>query len=370
MKNDKIKVVSLFSGIGGFEQGIIKALGRENVEVVFSSEIDKFAKKSYQYIHKVKVSGDITKIKASEIPNHDLLVGGFPCQAFSIAGKRQGFSDTRGTLFFEIARILKEKKPKHFILENVKGLINHDEGKTFDVIKDTLEKLNYTFTYQVLNSKHFNLPQNRERIFIVGEYNNPDFDYAFPENNTVDVILEDILEKKVDEKFYLSEEMQKRFIPKETDNDIKLAGYIDNKYKDKDQQRVMKTNGIGICLTVSGGNQKKIIIPIKENTKKGYKEADPFDSVNLAFINQNKMRGRVGKKISNTLTTSPNMGTITNDFRIRKLTPLECFRCQGFPDSWYYLLKKKKISNTQLYKMAGNAVSVNVIEALVKNLYK
>src|SRR5690625_1902803 len=159
----KFTYASLFSGIGGFE----KALDKLGGECVFSSEIDKFAAKAYETLYGHKPTGDVTKINAKDVPDHDLLVGGFPCQAFSVAGKRKGFEDTRGTLFFEIARIAKEKQPKALLLENVKGLVNHDKVRTLDIMMRTLNEIGYVVDFNVLNSKYFGVPQNRERIFII-----------------------------------------------------------------------------------------------------------------------------------------------------------------------------------------------------------
>ena len=166
----EIRVVSLFSGIGGFEEGL--RLAKIPHKVVLASEIDKFAQQSYgtNFDSSVLI-GDITKVDEKGIPDHDLLVGGFPCQAFSIAGQRKGFEDTRGTLFFDVLRILKEKRPKYFLLENVKNLISHDGGKTFRVILDSLAELDYVIDFTVLNSKDFGVPQSRERTFICGIHN-------------------------------------------------------------------------------------------------------------------------------------------------------------------------------------------------------
>jgi len=159
-----MKFIELFAGIGGFRLG----MERGGHECVFSSEIDKYASLIYEKNFKDKPYGDITQIKSEDIPNHDILCGGFPCQSFSIAGKRGGFNDTRGTLFFQIARILKDKQPKYFILENVKGLLSHDGGQTFKIIISTLTDIGYDIQWQVLNSKNFGVPQNRERVFIIG----------------------------------------------------------------------------------------------------------------------------------------------------------------------------------------------------------
>ena len=161
-----IKIASLFSGIGGFEKGILQAISGANI--VFSSEIDKYARQIYKKNFGVEPHGDITKIKASNIPDHDILCGGFPCQAFSIAGKRRGFEDTRGTLFFEIMRIAKVKRPKLLYFENVRGLLSHDEGRTFQTILRSMDDLGYDAEWQVFNSKNHGVPQNRERVFIIG----------------------------------------------------------------------------------------------------------------------------------------------------------------------------------------------------------
>lgn len=310
-----IKVCSLFSGMGGFEFGLYDALGKENVEIVFSSEINPFASIGYETLHNHTPFGDITKVTASDIPNHDLLVAGFPCQAFSIAGKRKGFEDTRGTLFFEVARILKEKQPQHFILENVKGLLSHDKGNTFETIKETLNSLGYTYQYKVLNSKYFNVPQNRERIFIVGSLDNS-FAFEFPKQENINKKIKDILETKIEENYFLSEERSKFFVEKETDNDIKSHGFLSN-VKYKSNGVVHNINGISPTLTTRGAGQFKLL---------------------------------------------------DND-RIRTFTPLELARIQGFSNEVYIALKEK-VSKTQIITMVGNAVSPPVVSAIVKELYK
>ena len=511
---DKLKVCSLFSGVGGFEEGIYKALGRDNVEVVFSSEIDKFATQSYEIMHGHKPHGDITKVDAKDVPDHDLLVAGFPCQAFSIAGKREGFGDkTRGTLFFEVARLLQEKKPKNFILENVKGLVNHDKGKTLQTILETLEELNYTFHYKVLNSKHFGLAQNRERIFIVGEYNNPNFVYDFPENKEVHARIKDILESDVEAKFYLSEEQTNKFKPyeKKRKTDINITARAEQGryekerrtanqvYDDKgvaptvkcaeagqihvlgntsntgyNKSNVLSTEGISSTIAArdyKGANQiavvgntstsghksrdvhlaeglapticahdrftpKQIVVegnldikghnalkrvfnpeglaPTIDTMQGGNRQPKIIVEGNISETSHNSGQVLNAEGLSHTLLATTGIGkpkilepnidcinprkedgtqTYQQDriykedgitpalcstlsalrvaelpFRIRKLTPLECLRLQGFPDAYYETLKERGLSNTQLYKMAGNAVSPPVIAALVQNL--
>ncbi|WP_214626518.1 DNA (cytosine-5-)-methyltransferase [Paenibacillus agaridevorans] len=214
------RYVSLFAGIGGFDT----ALNELGGECVMASEIDKYAVQAYELIYGHKPAGDVTKIDAVDVPDHDVLVAGFPCQAFSVAGQRKGFEDTRGTLFFEVARIAKHKRP----LENVKGLMSHDGGRTLDVIIATLNEIGYTVDFEVLNSKYFGVPQNRERIFIACVLDGKEqpwniegnnmvakakcrlqeaaakvFNFDWPTNNTVTTRLRDILEPVVSEKYYL-----------------------------------------------------------------------------------------------------------------------------------------------------------------------
>lgn len=200
-----IKVIDLFAGIGGFRIAAEQAAKKYNskIECVFSSEIDKYAQEAYLANFNHKPNGDITKIEAEDIPDHDLLLAGFPCQPFSIIGSKKGFEDTRGTLFFDIARILEAKRPKAFVLENVKLLVSHDKGRTMAKIEEVLRDLGYIFDKKVLNALDFGLPQKRERVFIVGYHR--DIDYHYPTSGDKTISLEDILETKVDAKHYASE---------------------------------------------------------------------------------------------------------------------------------------------------------------------
>lgn len=469
MINKKIKIASLFSGIGGFESGIYQALGRENVEIVFSSEIDKYASKGYEIMYGHKPHGDITKIESQDIPDFDLLVGGSPCQSFSIAGKRLGLTDSRGTLFYEYARIVNDKRPKAFIYENVKGLVNHDKGNTFKGMCEIFEGIGYKITHQIVNSKHHGVAQNRERIFIIG-YLDHSKDYEFPKNQPLNLAIKDILEECVDERFYLSEEQVAKFKPKTKKSDIKQVGYIDNKYKDKGtfnvwdekgisptllsvdykmpklimenkiqkaghlegyeheaSNRIYDTDGISPTIatskepkiivegnignyqstgrvfskegisptidTMQGGNrQPKIIIEgqvgeyqdqlvmnpegiskciLSGNPKKYISE--PYnttkDGVSYAITTRTSacyLPQHVEKSKATLIQETNNQEK--KHFRIRRLTPLECLRLQGFSDDYYYNLKEQGISNSQIYKMAGNAVTTKVIKALVEQL--
>lgn len=196
-----MRTVDLFAGIGGIRQGFSRIF---DLDVVFSSEIDKFAQQSYFLNYKELPAGDITKIKEEDIPQHDLLLAGFPCQAFSNAGLKRGFEDTRGTLFFDVARIIKYHKPKIVFLENVKGLLSHNKGETFKTILNVLEELEYKVFYKVLNAKDFGVPQNRERVYIVCFRENIDFE--FPVGNKKSKVG-DILDKVIDNKTIISDRL-------------------------------------------------------------------------------------------------------------------------------------------------------------------
>ena len=242
------------------------------------------------------------------------MVGGFPCQSFSIAGKRKGFTDERGNLFFEIIRIIKHKKPSYILLENVKGLIHHDQGKTFEIILQSLVQLGYNIQWQVLNSKDFGVPQNRQRIYIIGHLRGISCPQVFP------------------------------IRPKNKKNNL--------------FQKL---------------NKKSPTIKIKEATKCGYAIASVGDSIDISYPTSTMRRGRVGKQLSHTIITKMCHATLTKDYKLRYFTPLECERLQGFPDSWtqYGVTEKgsqTNISDTQRYKCLGNAVSVPVIKAIVDRM--
>jgi DNA (cytosine-5)-methyltransferase 1 len=545
--------IELFAGIGGFRS----AMDKLGFNCVFSSEIDKHAQKSYKTLYgEEELNGDITKIEASDIPDHDILVGGFPCQAFSIAGQRKGFEDTRGTLFFDIIRIAQEKRPKYLFMENVKGLLSHEKGRTFEIMCETLTEIGYAVDFEILNSKYFGVPQNRERIFIIGsrdaeheswqiknnnsltrakkriqELNVKTFNFNFPENKVVEKRLRDILEKEVNEKYYLSEEKTQKLVEElmkeksKKEPELNQVGYVGSNaqgnrvydsegisatissqtggiggsgggiYKIKEPElnmigkldikgmdaikRVYDVDGLAPTLTtMQGGNtepkiaelqqysdgtglsytidanyakgtsvgdigkgrrthiienndseirpvltpdraekrqngrrfkendeemftltaqdlhgiaelKSDLIIPInpaKEDGSQFHHQDRIFDTKGvmpaLTSIVQNVLVEeenvpdwickqdevtrtlRTGGKSS--LTEKHNYDHIHDGWRIRKLTPLECFRLQGFTDEQFYKLKNAGISDSQLYKQAGNAVTVNVIEEIAR----
>jgi len=289
-----LKYFSMFSGIGGFELGIQRSSTKnerqsqgsssgdkegqcseqpnsstEGFTCIGFSEIDKYAIQIYKKHFNHKEYGDVSKIKWNDVGDFELLVAGFPCQAFSIAGKRGGFDDTRGTLFFGIARAAQEKQPRLLLLENVKGLLSHDKGRTFGTILNTLDELGYDLQWQVLNSKNFGVPQNRERVFIIGHLR---------------------------------------------------------------------------------GTSRPQVFPIGENSK------------TCDVKNGNKLSKHLNTLRGNQAQYS-NQNFVDYGMRIRRLTPTECERLQGFPDGW-----TEGVSDTQRYKCLGNAVTVNVIEAIMERL--
>ena len=390
-----IKYFDIFAGIGGFRSGLEKAGG---FQCVGYCEIDKYAKKAYETLYDTENEvyyDDARKIDPNELPDLDLICGGFPCQSFSIAGKRGGFDDARGTLFFEIARIAAVKKPKYLLLENVPGLLSHDQGRTFAAILGALDELGYDVAWEVLNSADFEVPQSRKRVYIVG---------------------------------FHREKCSGKILSFTDANPKTLVQRISG----REGNRVYSADGLSIT-------------PIKVKTKSGYQIALPGDSIDLAYPNLNSRRGRVGKEIAHTLTTSCDQGyyamcidmnpdpkvtelarcitsrqdsgighhkgeksgvilvtepiavltpakeavrqqgrrfklpdepmfTITVTDRhgvvycgyIRKLMPIEAWRLQGFTDEQFNKVAATGMSDAQLYKQAGNAVTTNVIEALAK----
>ena len=464
------KVFSMFSGIGGFEMGLL--MSEKEVQFVGYSEVDKYAIEVFEKQFKgIKNYGNATTIDETKLPNFDLLVGGFPCQAFSVAGKLRGFNDTRGTLFFDVARILKHKKPKHFILENVRGLLSHDSGRTFQTILKVLSDIGYMVQWEVRNSKNYGVPQNRERVYIVGHLRGSSRPQIFPIGES-----QKVSDKSREEKRKGSSEvsstitsnykrgvhaMGEQYImePKELTKDISMA------------YRVYDSNGLSTTLKAVGGgvgaktglykvgDLKVIAKKRKHQTPKEINDflrdnkgkntiRDIAESINLpktqvehyfrsdhsraipspkiwiklkALLNfedtydkqvteiyekevefESTRRVYSAEGIGNTLSTSKTglyqvkacltpdrlkkrqngrrfkdneepMFTLTGqdkhgvmiNSQIRRLTPTECERLQGFPDGW-----TDGISDTQRYKCLGNAVTTNVVCEIAKRLLK
>ncbi len=332
-----MKYFSTFSGIGGFELGISK-----KAKCIGYSEIDKYACKIYNSHFKHKNYGNIREISTSTLPDFDLLCGGFPCQAFSIAGKRGGFDDTRGTLFFELARIARTKRPRLLFFENVKGLLSHDRGRTFDTIIRTIDELGYDCQWQVLNSKNFGVPQNRERIFIIGHLRGTPRPQVFPvtESSEPDIILPTLTTR------YWGGQANGGYIGDKSPQ----IRQLNNPTHSND--RLYEPTGIAPTLnTAQGGNrQPKITIPVL--------------TPNRLKKRQNGRRFKTDGEPSFTLNTQDRHG-VYNGEKIHRLTPIECERLQGFPDGW-----TEGISDSQRYKCLGNAVTVNVIAYIAKLLFK
>ena len=404
-----IQFFDLFSGIGGFREGLRRAGG---FTCVGHCEVDTYADKNYRLLFDTEgewYCSDARTIEPERMPDFDLLCAGFPCQAFSIAGKREGFADARGTLFFEIARLVADKRPAYFILENVPGLLSHDKGRTFHTILSTLSELGYGVEWKVLNSKDFGVPQSRKRVYIVG---------------------------------YLDRRCAGKILPFPTANGTPLVQIQTG----RQGERIYKAEGLSCTLTSGAGGVGgktglyEVGVPIKENTKQGYKMAYPGDSIDLGYAGLNTRRGRVGHQIAHTLTTGIQQGTlhfvdlsvpplvteqcrclntrqsgihnhkgecsgvlkeegaravlnpgreetrqngrrmkepeepmftitatdrhgVTYRGRIRRLVPREGRRLQGFYD-WQIDRIEQETSDSQLYKQAGNGVTVNVIEAI------
>jgi len=304
---DRYRIIDLFAGIGGIRLGF-QNIFKERAEFVFSSEIDKYAKITYQANYNDIPDGDITKIKAKDIPPHDIILAGFPCQPFSNAGLKKGFEDTRGILFFDIAQIAKYHKPQVLFLENVKGFRNHDKGNTFRVVKETLEELGYRVFAEVLNAKNFGVPQNRERIYIIAFLDHT-INFEFPKPLKKSVKLGDILEKDVDTKYTISDKL--------------WAGHQRRKLEHK-----KKGNGFGYSM---------------------FNEESEYTSTISARYYKDGSEILIEQKDKNP----------------RKLSPREAGRLQGFPNNF-----KIVVSDTQAYKQFGNSVAVPVIVKLAKEIFK
>ncbi|MFU2163240.1 DNA (cytosine-5-)-methyltransferase [Streptococcus pluranimalium] len=349
-----LKIVSLFSGIGGFESGILSSSMKASV--VFASEIEKFAKASYlANFPNHQLFGDITKISEKEIPNHDILVAGFPCQAFSIAGKRDGFNDTRGTLFFDVARILKEKSPKIVLLENVENLINHDKSNTIRTILDILNKLGYTIDFTIINSSEMGVPQSRSRTFIIGIRHFQKENYEVDERSVkINKLKQELNEKSNFNSFNFFNNMRK------IDDFKTIENILDPVVDEKYYFETPKIKEFLLKIKIKEINSERKIIRLFDLPK------------NIHNDQERQRRVHSIRGISPTLLArSDTTKILVNEdgqMRIRKLTPIENLRTQGFDDSFIENLKSIGVSDTQLYKQAGNAVSPPVIKEIFNHL--
>ena len=314
--------IDLFAGIGGFRTGFEK----NECNCVFSSEIDEHARDLYQANYNETVFKDITKIDEKEIPNHDVLLAGFPCQPFSIAGEKKGFNDTRGTLLFDIERILKEKKPKAIVLENVKHFKSHDKGNTIKVILNALNNLGYTTTWKVLNAKDFGVPQNRERTIIVGSLNAIKFDFN-KLNMKQPICIKDILEEDIGQVEYL-EESEYTLIgnPKKQPSGLIFVGYRNKKIRTKGTRP---------------------------------------DTIHLSRVHKQPNRIYSSDGTHPTLSSQESAGRyfVHHNGKVRKLTLKECYRLMGFKDDFKLLGSKAK-----LYNRIGNSIVIPMVEEIAKQV--
>lgn len=353
--------VELFAGIGGISFGLESVGGKGLMAAEFDpfSKKTQYAQEAYKLLHPyTNVVGDVTKLDAKDVPDCDVLSFTPPCQSFSISGKRLGFEDTRGTLVFEALRIAKEKKPKFLFMENVKGLLSHDDGQTFEVIVHAMNEIGYTVDFNVMNSKFFHVPQNRERIFIIAirddlvtpekwiiksttttvgnikkrllEQNARTYNFDWPEQTYISKRINDILEEKVDEKYYYDNSKIETIL-----NAIKENGELP--IPPYEESNKMISAGLADLNTLKQVRQVYYpfgIAPTLDTMQGGYREP------------------KILEKQSD------------NTYKMRKLTPLECLRLQGFSDQTYSTLVNNKFSNSRIYKFSGNAVTVSVIHAL------
>jgi len=365
---------------------------------VWANDIDKYACQVYRknFGDKELVEGDIRTIDTNTIPDHNLLTAGFPCPSFSLAGKRKGFEDTRGTLFYEIARIARVKRPKLLLLENVKGILSNDEGRTFAKILQTLDELGYDVEWQVLNSKHFGVPQNRERVFIVGHSRTEPTKQIFPIGESDSVPSPNEKDGQgvtscLDANYYKGARRQRTFVLQEHSfSGAEGRGRGIRTYEDRvptlTQQMGTGENNVPMVVadrTRSYANKGRNLESPKRitNALSGVQKDNLVLAVETAHTKANMKEGQFSKEchsldggkskavmIANTLCDGWLMDTHhhskpMNQYRIRRLTPIECERLQGFPDGW-----TEGVSDTQRYKLLGNAVTTNVIEFLGQRL--
>lgn len=404
--------IDFCSGIGGFRLGLELA----GYKCIGFCEKDKFAVKSYRAMFDTKgewYADDVTKIKSEDIPYSDIWCFGFPCQDISVAGKQRGLSGERSGIYFSIIDLVKGKeekdKPTYLLIENVKNLLSINDGFDFAEVLSELDQAGYDAMWQVLNSKDFGVPQNRERVFIIANLRSRGRREILPIGGENAAALKQIIGGMQGYRVYDTDGISSTIIGNAGGIGAKTGLYFidqsNTKIQITDTSRCITSRYTGGIVNRTAMNSavletRAVITPerdnkrqngrrikkseepmftltsqdrhgvaIKEATKKGYAEAEVGDSINISVPNSKTRRGRVGKGISNTIDTGCQMATLDNNYRIRRLTPKECFRLQGFPDE---LFEKAMAVNSdaQLYKQAGNAVTVNVAFAIAKSLPK
>jgi len=367
-----IKVGSDFSGVGAFNQALMR-LGIDYQEV-FACDMDKYARQTFIHNYGEPEYYPIN-VYDREIPKEslDIYMTSPPCQAFSMAGKRLGKEDARGILFFNSLEFIQVNNPRFFIFENVRGLLSHDKDNKKDKIGRTFKEwidylggksvngittmmpidgaVPYHLHYKVLNAKKHGVPQNRERVFLIGIRDDQDNKFTWPVEEELTKRLKDVLEDSVDDKYFLSEKMINIFL---SVND-KPTGF---NFKPKNEDGTANTI-TARCFKMGADDN---YLKVKSATSKGYEEATEGDSINFSVPNSETRRGRVGKGIAQTLDTACNQGVMDN-YKIRRLTPRECFRLMDFPDTFTW-----PVSDSQAYKQAGNSIVVRVLEKIINNI--
>lgn len=418
---NKIKIGSDFSGVGAFNQALMR-LGI-NYKEVFACDMDKYARQTFTQNYGEPDYFPMN-VYDREIPSEslDIYMTSPPCQAFSMAGKRLGKEDERGILFFNSLEFIRVNKPRFFIFENVRGLLSHDKtnkkdkiGRTFQewidhlggksvngiaTMMPTEDSVPYHLHWKVLNAKKHGVPQNRERVFLIGIRDDQDNTFTWPEEEELTKRLKDVLDNEVEDKYFLSEKMINGFTKHNDNHNEKGTGFIFTPKDGDDVASCIRANA-ALCPTDNS-------IKINSATSKGYEEATDGDSINFSVPNSQTRRGRVGKGIAQTLDTACNQGVMIGAFRgrnpnnasdrttgapteqrleinqqgtsntittvqkdnvvvtnykIRRLTPRECFRLMDFPDTFTW-----SVSDSQAYKQAGNSIVVRVLEKIIKNL--
>ncbi|MBM32229.1 MAG: DNA (cytosine-5-)-methyltransferase [Chloroflexi bacterium] len=365
-----INIGSLFSGIGSFEQAFLKL--KLPHKILFAGDIDEHVKKSYIENYEIDEKNwhnDIREFDSTKFRDKvDIIAGGSPCQSFSLVGNRKGLEDTRGTLFYDFARIIQESQPKAFIFENVRGLVNHDNGKTWEVIRTVFNEINYKIFYKILNSKDFGIPQNRERIFVVGFKDNKQ-EFLFPKKIELNSTMQDFLEDYIDTKYYLKDKGVK-FVTS-SKNRKKRYTQINGKIA-LCQKANQQFNWHGDFIFESANNLKtnEYVFDINEVEEKYYLSQKVKDYV-LSSGTKN-FKTSVGtdlelaRPILQTVHKMHRSGVdnyVTHSGSIRKLTPKECLRLMGFSEDF-----KIVVSDTQMYRQAGNSIVVNIIIAILKQM--
>ena len=366
----QIRLGTLFSGIGAVEQAL-KRLNL-NSSITFAGDIDQHVKQSYFANYEIASSNwhnDITNFSAKQYEGQvDLLVGGSPCQAFSMVGKRLGLEDVRGTLFYDFARIVNETKPKVFIYENVKGLINHDNGNTWTVVKDVLSGLGYKIFDQILNSKDYGIPQNRERIFVVGFADNS-IEFEFPKKITLEYTMQDFLEDYTDSKYYLKEKGIK-FVTSSKNRTKRYTQINGNIALCQKANQQFNWHGDFVFEDATAEEFDEFIFDVNTVEEKYYLSDKVRDYVLAGgtknFKTSTKTDLEVARPLLQTMHKMHRAGVdnyVTHKGKIRKLTPKECLRLMGFRDDF-----KIAVSDTQMYRQAGNSIVVDVLIALLKQM--